>query len=120
MGVSINNCGTGLDMSGTGNINGIANGVEVGSVVFIDSTITNTPIGFKTARAAGIYPGAGGTLALENVVLTNVPTAIQGPSGVLLAGTTGTTTIAAWLDGKSYSASSTTSTNNVGTIKPFP
>lgn len=120
IGLSINNCGTGLDISATGTVNGVANGLEVGSVTLIDSTISNTPIGIRTSRASGTYPETGGSLALENVVLTNVPTAVQGPSGVSLAGTTGTMTIGAYVEGNSYSASSTTPTTIAGTVSAFP
>lgn len=107
-------------MSALGNVDGVNNAAEVGSVVFIDSTISNTPVGIRTSWTNGISPTTGATLAVENVVLTNVPTAIQGPSGVALAGTTGTITIAAYLDGHSYSAGSTTPTNNAGTTTAFP
>jgi glucan 1,3-beta-glucosidase len=120
MGVTINNCGTGFDMSAVGTVDGVANGAEVGSVIFIDSTISNTPIGFKTARGSGTYPPTGASIALENVELTNVPTAIQGPSGVTLAGTSGTMTIAAYLEGNAYTGGSTTPTNTAGTIDAFP
>lgn len=120
MGININNCGTGFDMSALGTINGVANGVEVGSVILIDSTISNTPIGLKTARGSNTYPNTGGSLALENVVLNNVPTAIQGPSGVTLAGTSGTMTIGAYLQGNSYTAKSTTHTKVSGTVNAFP
>ena len=120
MGITINNCATGFDMSAVGTVNGVANGAEVGSVIFIDSHISNTPIGFKTARGSGTYPPTGASLAIENVVLTNVPTAIQGPSGVTLAGTSGTSTIAAYLEGNSYTGGSNKPTNTAGTIAAFP
>jgi glucan 1,3-beta-glucosidase len=43
-------------------------------------------------------------VSLENVIFTNVPTAIQGPSSsVILAGTTGTLTIGGWVLGNVYS-----------------
>jgi glucan 1,3-beta-glucosidase len=120
MGVTINNCGTGFDMSAVGNVDGHANGAEVGSVIFIDSHISNTPIGFKTARGSGTFPPTGASIALENVVLSNVPTAIQGPSGVALAGTSGTMTIAAYLEGNSYTAGFNTPTSTSGTVNAFP
>jgi glucan 1,3-beta-glucosidase len=84
----------------------------------IDSTITNTPVGIKTARTSTSVPKTGGSLALENVVLTNVPTAIQGPTAVSLAGTTGTMTIAAWVEGNVYNPAGPTSTQ--GTVSAFP
>ena len=90
IGLSINNCGIGINMSAGG-----VSAQTVGSLTLIDSTITNTPIGIKTARTSSSLPQTGGSLALENIVLNNVPTAVQGPSGVSLAGTTGSTTIGA-------------------------
>jgi glucan 1,3-beta-glucosidase len=120
MGVTIDNCGTGFDLSAVGTVDGVANGAEVGSVIFIDSTISNTPIGVKTSRSSSTYPISGASLALENVALTNVPTAIQGPSGVVLAGTSGTTTIAAYLEGNVYSGGSTSPTVTAGSIDAFP
>jgi glucan 1,3-beta-glucosidase len=98
MGLSINNCKVGLDMS-----NGGTTGQLVGSVILIDSTISNTPVGILTSRNSASQPNTGGSLALENVVFTNVPTAVKGPTAVSLAGTTGTMTIPAWVQGNVYS-----------------
>ncbi|KAJ8607486.1 hypothetical protein MRB53_040258 [Persea americana] len=97
-GIQINNCGVGIAMDGKDG-NGNQN---VGSVTFLDSTISNTPIGVKTSRSSTSGPPSGGSLIIENVNLNNVPTAVQGSDGVLLAGTTGSTTIAAWGQGHSY------------------
>ena len=96
--ITINNCTTGLDMS-----NGGRTGQSVGSVVFIDSSITNTKVGFLTAHDSTSQPPAAGSLIIENVQLNNVPVAVQGPNGATaLGGTTGQTTIAAWGEGHSY------------------
>ncbi|KAI9739910.1 MAG: hypothetical protein M1818_004966 [Claussenomyces sp. TS43310] len=113
VGITINNCGTGLNLSATG-----GGSLEVGSVTFIDSSISNTPVGFSTARSSTSTPTAAGSLALENVVLNNVPTAIQGASGTLLEGSTGSMTIAAWVDGDSYTSAGTKSVVQ-GTSTPF-
>jgi len=99
-GISINNCQRGIDISavdGTG-------GLNVGSVTIIDSSITNTPIGIITAYQSGSQPPTAGSLILENVALSNVPTAIQLSSNgaAVLAGTTGTTTITGWGEGNKY------------------
>jgi glucan 1,3-beta-glucosidase len=96
--ISINNCSIGLNMSSLS-----AGAQSVGSVTFFDSSITNTPIGILTAHNTTSQPPTGGSLILENVVLNNVPTAVQGPNGVAaLAGTTGSTAIAAWGEGHAY------------------
>ena len=93
--ISINNCQVGIDISAGG-----SSGQEVGSITLYDSTITNTPIGVKTAWSTSSSPASAGSLILENVVLNNVPTAVQGPNGAVLAG--GSKTIAAWGQGHSY------------------
>jgi glucan 1,3-beta-glucosidase len=96
--VHISNCGIGLDIA---NQNGERQ--AVGSVVFIDSSITNTPVGVRTIRSEGSSPATGGSLVLENVRLNNVPTAVQGAGAVtLLAGSGGAATIAAWVQGHAY------------------
>ncbi|TKX24381.1 hypothetical protein C1H76_3487 [Elsinoe australis] len=96
-GITINNCSVGLDMS-----NGGSQAQTVGSVNFVDGSITNTPVGIKSARDANSLPEAAGSLILENVQLNNVPVAVQGPTGTVLAGSTGASTIAAWGQGHAY------------------
>lgn len=82
--------------------NGNANPLTVGSVTFLDSTITNTAVGFLTNRVAGSSsPATAGSLIIENVVLTKTPIAVQlgTTKATLLAGTTTETTITAWGSG---------------------
>lgn len=76
----------------------------VGSVTLIDSDINNTPIGIATIHTiANNTPSTGGSLEIENVRINNVPTAISGANGVvLLGGSTGPTTIPAWVQGHIY------------------
>lgn len=93
--ITIVNCSVGLNMSSGG-----PTAQSVGSVTFIDSTISNTPIGIITAHDATSQPTTAGSLILENVQLNNVPIAIQNQDGTVLAG--GTTTIAAWGEGHAY------------------
>lgn len=97
-GISINNCGIGIDISAGG-----SSAQTVGSITLIDSSITNTPVGIVTAYTSSSLPATAGSLILENVVLTNVPTAIQLAAGsTILPGTTGTMTIAGWGEGHEY------------------
>lgn len=94
-GLKINNCQKGIDIS----LNSRADPKE-GSVVIIDSTITNTPVGVITNFDLTSSPSAAWSLILENVVLSNVATAVQqAGGGTVLAGTTGSTTIAGWGQG---------------------
>jgi glucan 1,3-beta-glucosidase len=100
-GISINNCQKGLDMSAGGSA-----AENVGSVTLIDSSITNTPIGITTAYdAPSSVPATAGSLIIENLLLNNVPIAIQSDNNTILAGTPGTTTIAAWGEGHEYTPS---------------
>lgn len=103
--MTVNNCQVALNMSGLSS----TGQQSVGSVVFIDSTITNTPIGILTSRNATSQPFSGNSLILENVKINNVPTVVQHQVSkqVLLAGSTGQQTIAAWAQGTAYIQSST-------------
>jgi glucan 1,3-beta-glucosidase len=108
-GISVINCSIGLNMS-TGN----SAAQSVDSVTLIDSTFTDTPVAILTARNSTSLPVAAGSLILENIGLVNVPVAVQGPQGTVLAG--GTTTITAWGQGHEYTPNGPTSFE--GPIKP--
>jgi len=95
--VSINNCRVGLNVSAGG-----PSAVNVGSITFFDSEITNTPIGIVTSRTDDSEPAAAGSIYLENVDLNNVATAVLGPNGPYLAGSSGAFHIDAWADGHRY------------------
>lgn len=60
--VSINNCSIGLSMNSGGRT-----AQSVASVTFIDSSISNTPVGIVTAHDATSQPPTGGSLIIENV-----------------------------------------------------
>jgi glucan 1,3-beta-glucosidase len=115
-GISINNCQKGIDISAGG-----TSSQEVGSITLIDSTITNTPIGIITAYTSSSSPATGGSLIVENVVLNNVPTAIELTGGTtILAGTSGTMTIAGWGDGHKYTPSGPTQFEGIITPSSRP
>lgn len=76
----------------------------VGSATFIDSFISNTPIGVLTSHTSNAT-STNGSLVLENVQLDHVHTAIRGIGNTtLLSGTAngGSRTIAAWAQGHAY------------------
>ncbi|KAI0973486.1 glycoside hydrolase family 55 protein [Xylaria arbuscula] len=99
-GISVNNCTVGLDMA----TRDASNKEVVGSATFFDSSFTNTKIAFNISRSANSSPTTGGSLAIENVSINNVRTAVYyGPTqGTLLAGTTGSSTISSWITGNVY------------------
>jgi glucan 1,3-beta-glucosidase len=95
-GITINNAGIGIDMA-----NGGAGGQSVGSVLLVDSTISNTPIGISTVYQTA-ESGTNGTLILDNVDMTNnVPVAVSnaGTGATILAGNT---KISSWIQGREY------------------
>lgn len=97
-GLNVNNCSVAVDMTSGG-----SSAQNIASVIVIDSTWTNTPVGVLTAKTAGSLPLAAGSLILENVKLNNVPSAVLTTTGIVyLAGSTGSTTIAAWAQGNAY------------------
>lgn len=95
--VTINNCQVGLDMA-TG-----VTSQTVGSVLFLDSKISNTPIGVNTSYVT-TQTGTNGTLVLDNVdMTTGVTTAIHDASSgsaVLQGGSV----VKGFMQGNSYSS----------------
>ncbi|CZT47870.1 probable beta-1,3 exoglucanase precursor [Rhynchosporium secalis] len=113
IGLSINNCNIGIDMS-----NGGSAAQLVGSVVVIDSTFADTPVGISTSRTTTSSPKAGGGLALENVIFTNVPVAVKGPTSTSLTGSIGSITLSTgWVQGNVYSPNS--SPNAMSPVSSF-
>ncbi|KAF7362795.1 Exo-beta-1,3-glucanase [Mycena venus] len=84
----------------------------IAAEAIIDATALNTPIFLRTSASSGQLDGS---LVLNNIKLTNVPTAIGLFGGaVLLAG--GTTTITSWGQGNIYTGSNGTGTFTQGYI----
>ncbi|ORY62667.1 pectate lyase superfamily protein-domain-containing protein [Pseudomassariella vexata] len=100
MGLSINNCSTGIDITAGG-----SSALTTGAVVVIDSSFVNVPVGILTAYTSSSLPDTAGNLVLENVALQNVPVAVKGPSGTVLSGATGSTTITGWSEGNRWTSS---------------
>ncbi|SZF01576.1 unnamed protein product [Blumeria hordei] len=97
-GVAINNAGIGIDMS-----NGGSGAQTVGSVLLVDSKISNTPIGVSTAYSTS-QSVTNGTLILDNVDFSeNVPVAISDAASknTILAGNA---KISSWAQGHQYEA----------------
>jgi glucan 1,3-beta-glucosidase len=93
--LNINNCGVGLDMS-----NGGPSQQSVGSVLILDSKITNTPKGIITAFGATSAPVSGGTLILDNVDFTGSSVAVASAGGSTILG--GGSVVASWAQGNTY------------------
>lgn len=111
-GISINNCGVGLDITGENK-----GALTVGSVVMIDSDITNTPVGIAFGNTAATGPAVANNIILENVRLNNVGVAVQGAGQTtVLAGSAGMSTITAWGRGNKYTPTGPTAFE--GSIAP--
>ncbi|PWW76933.1 Glycoside Hydrolase Family 55 protein [Tuber magnatum] len=96
--VSICNCKIGLGITANGPAE-----QAVSSVILLDSSIEDTPIGVATVRGNSSGFASGGTLILDNVQLTNVGKAVANPTtnATILAG--GSRTIDMWGQGKDHS-----------------
>lgn len=100
--VTIEDCGIGLDMANN------PTNQTVGSVVFSDSTISNTPVGVNISwTEEGNVPASGSNLILDNVDMTSgVDTPVQHANGNALLERTGDI-IQAWATGDGYNYNGT-------------
>ncbi|KAI0755599.1 exo-beta-1,3-glucanase [Fomes fomentarius] len=103
-GVTINNCQVGFDLQTGGTTQDTQ---TVGSVAVIDATVSNTPIFVRSStQSTNRLLGA---LVLNNIHLTNVPTAVTVTNGpTVLAGSGGSTTIDSWGQGNVFTGTSQT------------
>jgi glucan 1,3-beta-glucosidase len=107
-GIEINNCGIGVDMA-----NGETASQTVGSVLLIDSKISNTPIGVSTAYST-TEGATNGTLIIDNVDFTeNVPVAVSNAADkrTVLAGNA---VVSSWTQGRAYTGA------NAGSVSQGP
>ncbi|KAJ5998399.1 Pectin lyase fold/virulence factor [Penicillium sp. IBT 35674x] len=112
-GLTITNCTTAISIN-----NGGAGDQLVGSVNVFDSSIVDCSTFITTAWQTST--SSNGSLILENIALTDVPVAVQGPSGTVLAGSSGSTTISAWGQGHKYSPNGPTSFQGTFTAPTRP
>ena len=97
-GLEIDSCGVGIDMA-----NGGASSQTVGSVVVMDSKISNTPVGISTVYHTD-EGSTNGTLIIENVDMSSsVAVAVKnaGTGATLLAGNA---KVDSWVQGREYKA----------------
>ncbi|KAG2176475.1 hypothetical protein INT43_005715 [Umbelopsis isabellina] len=114
--LSINNCQTGLDMTAGG-----SSAQAVGSVTLLDVSISNTPVGILTGTTSSSQTKTSGSLLLDNVKVSNVPTIVKGSSGsTILAGTTGSTTVKSWGQGSLYTSTSGSGSFNQNNLPTAP
>ncbi|KII88660.1 glycoside hydrolase family 55 protein [Plicaturopsis crispa FD-325 SS-3] len=109
-GVTINNCQVGFDLM-TG---GLTQATQtVGAEAIIDAVVANTPIFLRSSTASS--RSLAGSIVLNNIQLTNVPTAVGVVGGaVVLPG--GTLTIDSWGQGNVYSGTNAAGTFTQGNI----
>lgn len=97
--ITINNCKVGLDMANA------PTNQTVGSVILLDSKLTNTPIGINSSFTENSIPTTGGTLILENVDFTGSEVAVQGFTGTVIL--PGGSVVEAWAQGNALAAGAT-------------
>jgi glucan 1,3-beta-glucosidase len=95
--VNINNCNVGIDMTSGGSSGG---NQSVGSIVLMDSVMTNTPTGILTVFGSNSIPATGGTLVIDNVDFTGTTMAVAGLNGAQILA--GGSVIDSWAQGNAY------------------
>lgn len=96
--VNINNCQVGLNMSTS------PTNQTVGSVLLLDSKLTNTPTGIVTAWSKNSIPIGGGTLVLDNVDFSGSKVAVTGFDGTSIL--EGGSVVKNWVQGNTYTPAS--------------
>ncbi|TMW66276.1 hypothetical protein Poli38472_004041 [Pythium oligandrum] len=94
----------------------------VGSVLIMDSSISNTPTGIVVSTTVVQNIQAIGTLTIDNLVTKNVPKIVASPDGeVLKAGSAGDVTVAGWARGRSidFTTEKAAETAVKGDFTPF-
>ncbi|KAI8837405.1 glycoside hydrolase family 55 protein [Chytriomyces cf. hyalinus JEL632] len=76
--LKINNCQEGINMVGS---NTNASAQEVGSVIVLDSVMTNVGVGLVTLYGPNSGPGPSGSLRLDNVNFVNTPVGVKSATG---------------------------------------
>jgi glucan 1,3-beta-glucosidase len=95
--LNINNCAIGIDMTSINLTTTIQN---VGSIVLIDSVITNTPIGVSTLFSDNSNAKTSGTLIIDNVDFTGAQIAVAGEKGTQILA--GGSVVNSWAQGDAY------------------
>ncbi|EPS36054.1 hypothetical protein H072_10427 [Dactylellina haptotyla CBS 200.50] len=99
--IRIYNCGLGIDITSGG-----PDKLGVGSVLLLDSYVKDTEVAIKTFRHKESNPPAGGTLVMQNLIISGVKTTVLGWNDEEIFGGTDkdrNTTIPFWGHGKGYS-----------------
>ncbi|KAJ5091394.1 Exo-1,3-beta-D-glucanase [Penicillium alfredii] len=97
--VNIHDCEVGLNMSNA------PENQTVGSVLMLDSKLTNTPTGVVTAWNKESIPIGGGALVLDNVDFSGSKVAVAGVDGTSILD--GGSVVNNWVQGNTYSPSKT-------------
>jgi glucan 1,3-beta-glucosidase len=97
--VSINNCHAGLNISNS------PQNQTVGSVLLLDSKLTNTDIGVVSAWGQNSVPIGAGTLILDNVDFSSTDKAVAAIGGETMLD--GGSVVSNWVQGNTYTPSKT-------------
>ncbi|KAF3930408.1 hypothetical protein AA313_de0209493 [Arthrobotrys entomopaga] len=117
--VTANNVRVGIDMSQTNGDSPVAGALNVGSVIVADSQFNNVQVAINSTRSSSTYPTTANSLVLDNVSVKNCPIIVGSPGKVKLAGTTGSTTVAMWAQGRQYSQSNQAGSTIQGAFTGF-
>ncbi|XP_054161311.1 uncharacterized protein LOC128959393 [Oppia nitens] len=110
--IRIDSCNNGIDMSSGGE-----NWQKVGAIMLVDSEISNTAYGIRSASTQWAKPAGGGALIIDNVKLTNVQHAVAHSNGqVVLEG--GNKVISQWGQGRFYSGQGENGQYKQGELTP--
>jgi glucan 1,3-beta-glucosidase len=104
--VTIDSCTQGIQSTtGTRNLTD----QHVNGVTLSDFVVKNTPTLLNVSLAQGSF-------VLDNVITDNVPAIVLEASAVVLAGSTGSTTVKSWARGQVYTGTSATPATAQGTV----
>ncbi|KAI8621283.1 glucan 1,3-beta-glucosidase [Chytriomyces sp. MP71] len=115
--VAITNSRVGISMEA--NVQGDQKNLTIGSVILMDSTMSNVQTGIVTAfDVNGGSAGYGGTLHLDNVKFdANTPIAVSAKGATVLAGDQ---LVASWGQGNVYNGNTITRTQGTLPVVPKP
>lgn len=112
--LTINQCDIGIDMSN------LANSINqtVGSIVLLDSVMSNTGIGIKTSFNQTSSPKTGGTLAIQNVDFSSTQVGVADVNNITIL--PGSQVVGSWGQGDMYTPAAAGPASSAQHLKRAP